>query len=101
MLYTSIFLHVKSFFRSLLYYFVPFFSVIRYYNEANLQLDANHWKLMKQGLLQTPTIPKYIADLAVTKYSQEKTQFVVGIDPFVHAFIVLEDRHDSSRPCPP
>ncbi len=56
----------------------------RYFNEAALQLDADHWTLMKQGLPKVPTLTKYIADLAATKYGEQKNEFVVGIDPFVH-----------------
>lgn len=39
---------------------------------------------MKQGLPKVPTLTKYVADLAATKYEAEKNPFRVGIDPFVH-----------------
>lgn len=54
----------------------------RYYNEATLQLDGNHWDLMKQGLPQTPTLIKYLADAAK---ESDKKQFRIGMDPFVHS----------------
>lgn len=56
----------------------------RYFNEASLQLDANHWTLMKQGLPKVPTITKYIADIAAEKYEKSEEAYSVGIDPFVH-----------------
>jgi Xaa-Pro aminopeptidase len=57
----------------------------RYYNEATLQLDADYWSLMKVGLPKTPTIPKFLADLAVEarKKGTDKP-YRIGIDPFVH-----------------
>eukprot|EP00546_Thalassionema_frauenfeldii_P003423 CAMPEP_0178937622 /NCGR_PEP_ID=MMETSP0786-20121207/25873_1 /TAXON_ID=186022 /ORGANISM="Thalassionema frauenfeldii, Strain CCMP 1798" /LENGTH=646 /DNA_ID=CAMNT_0020616241 /DNA_START=159 /DNA_END=2099 /DNA_ORIENTATION=+ len=57
----------------------------RYYNEANLQLDGDHWDLMKQGLPETPTISNYIADAAKEHYESYKKPFRIGMDPFVHA----------------
>ncbi len=56
----------------------------RYHNEANLQLDGDHWTLMKQGLPKVPPLTKYIADAAVKKYSVLERSLRVGIDPFVH-----------------
>lgn len=57
----------------------------RYYNEANLQLDGDHWDLMKQGLPETPTISNYIADAAKEHFDSNKKPFRIGMDPFVHA----------------
>jgi len=52
----------------------------RYFNEAALQLDANHWKLMKQGEKKVPTIISFLAGEAVNS----DAPYRVGIDPFVH-----------------
>eukprot|EP00568_Trieres_chinensis_P013779 CAMPEP_0183295854 /NCGR_PEP_ID=MMETSP0160_2-20130417/3650_1 /TAXON_ID=2839 ORGANISM="Odontella Sinensis, Strain Grunow 1884" /NCGR_SAMPLE_ID=MMETSP0160_2 /ASSEMBLY_ACC=CAM_ASM_000250 /LENGTH=812 /DNA_ID=CAMNT_0025457393 /DNA_START=114 /DNA_END=2553 /DNA_ORIENTATION=+ len=61
----------------------------RYFNEANLQLNADHWTLMKQGLPKVPTIAKFLADAASEKYRSDDDDakaepFRVGIDPYVH-----------------
>lgn len=56
----------------------------RYHNEASLQLDANNWTLMKQGLPKVPSYTKYIADKAVEYYIKTSKPFRVGIDAFVH-----------------
>ena len=60
----------------------------RYWNEAGMQLDAEHWTLQKQGLPSTPSIPKWLATRAVEHVKgsgDKKTPLKVGIDPFVHA----------------
>lgn len=67
----------------------------RYYNEANLQLDGDHWKLMKQGLPKVPTITKYLSDAAVEKFSSDQKTFRVGIDPFVHAASFAKELTDA------
>jgi len=67
----------------------------RYHNEANLQLDADHWTLMKQGLPKVPTLTKYISEAAVKKYSEEESSFRVGIDPFVHPASFEKDLNDA------
>jgi len=69
----------------------------RYFNEATLQLDANHWKLMKQGQLKVPTITKYLGDLAAEHYQETKTPLRVGIDPFVHAASFAKDLMDAFK----
>jgi hypothetical protein len=35
----------------------------RYFLQAAKQLDPNHWKLMKSGLVETPSIERYLADV--------------------------------------
>ena len=57
----------------------------RYFNEANLQLDANCWTLMKGGQPDVDTIPKYLSKLAIAKFNADsKEPLRVGLDPFVH-----------------
>ena len=80
----------------------------RYFNEASMDIDANHWTLMKQGLPKVPSIPKYIADMAAKHYTdaiananqlsnkhKNKTSFVVGLDPFVHPASFENDLNDA------
>ena len=69
----------------------------RYHNEASLQLDANHWTLMKQGLPQVPSYTKYLADKAVEKYSKSEQLFRVGIDAFVHAASFEKELKDAFK----
>jgi Xaa-Pro aminopeptidase len=57
----------------------------RYWNEANLQLDPQCWTLMKSGQPKVDTIDKHLAKMAAAKYSADKKQLRVGLDPFVHA----------------
>ena len=57
----------------------------RYWNQAGLQLDSEHWTLMKQGESKTPTIPKFLAELAETKYKVSSETFRLGLDPYVHS----------------
>ena len=64
----------------------------RYFNEANLSLDADHWQLMKQGLPKVPTITKFLTDLAEEKRNCGSTVALkVGIDPFVHPASFAKD----------
>ncbi|KAK1735313.1 Xaa-Pro aminopeptidase [Skeletonema marinoi] len=56
----------------------------RYFNEASLRLDAGHWTLMKQGQPKVLTIPKFLADLATSHYTNSKP-LKVGMDAYVHA----------------
>lgn len=67
----------------------------RYFNEATLQLDANHWKLVKSGQPKVPTITKYLGDLAAKHYGETKKPLVVGIDPFVHAASFAKELTDA------
>jgi len=57
----------------------------RYFNEASLQLDPNHWKLMKIGQPNVPTISKFLSTLASEYYDANKSPFKIGIDPYVHS----------------
>ena len=57
----------------------------RYFNEAALQLDAEHWTLMKQGQPKVPTITKFLADLATSHYTTNSKPLKVGMDAYVHA----------------
>ncbi len=57
----------------------------RYFNEATLRLDADHWTLMKQGQPKVPTITKFLADLASTHYTTDSKPLKVGMDAYVHA----------------
>lgn len=58
----------------------------RYFNEATLRLDADHWTLMKQGQPKVPTITKFLADLATTHYTTTDSKpLKVGMDAYVHA----------------
>lgn len=67
----------------------------RYHNEASLQIDADHWTLMKQGLPKVPSLTKYIAEAAALKYEKVQETFRVGIDPFVHAASFEKDLMDA------
>jgi len=73
----------------------------RYFNEAGMQLDAEHWKLMKGGLKQTPTIIKYLTSLAKAKKknsASEEASFRVGIDPFVHSASFCKELTEALEP---
>ena len=64
----------------------------RYFNEANLSLDADHWQLMKQGLPKVPTITKFLTDLAEEKRNcGSNVPLKVGIDPYVHPASFAKD----------
>lgn len=64
----------------------------RYFNEANLSLDADHWQLMKQGLPKVPTITKFLTDLAEEKRNcGSSVPLKVGIDPYVHPASFAKD----------
>lgn len=56
----------------------------RYFNEASQCLNPLHWKLMKQGTPNIPTIPIFLARNAAHKFKQTSITFRVGIDPFLH-----------------
>lgn len=57
----------------------------RYFNEASLRLDSDHWELMKQGQPKVPTLTKFLADLASTHYSERSVPLRVGLDAYVHS----------------
>jgi Xaa-Pro aminopeptidase len=81
----------------------------RYWNEASLQLDTNHWILQKAGQTGVPTITTWLADLAKAKYTSNNKQEIsnndggigsisplrVGIDPFVHAASFAKEMEDA------
>lgn len=64
----------------------------RYFNEANLSLDADHWQLMKQGLPKVPTITIFLTDLAEEKRNcGSSVPLKIGIDPYVHPASFAKD----------
>jgi len=64
----------------------------RYFNEANLSLDADHWQLMKQGMPKVPTITKFLTELAEEKRNcGSSAPLRVGIDPYVHPASFAQD----------
>jgi len=67
----------------------------RYWNEASLQLDASCWQLQKAGLPDTPTIPKWLGELAAKQYSDTQQPLRVGMDPFVHAASFAKEVQDA------
>jgi len=67
----------------------------RYFNQANSQLDFDHWVLMKDRLKDTPTITKFLTDKAKEKYDGSKESFKVGIDPFVHSGDFVKELSES------
>lgn len=67
----------------------------RYWNEATLQLDADHWKLMKSGQPKVPTITKYLGDMAAEHYEKTNKPLCVGLDPFVHAASFAKELTDA------
>jgi Xaa-Pro aminopeptidase len=69
--------------------------IVRYFNEASLQLDSKHWKLMKGGQPKVPTIPKYLADLAAQHFKDTGKPLRVGMDPFVHAASFAKEVNDA------
>lgn len=58
----------------------------RYFNEASLRLDSDHWDLMKQGQPKVPTLTRFLADLASRHcYSEHSAPLRVGLDAYVHS----------------
>ena len=72
-----------------------FIYVDRYFNEASLRLDSNHWELMKQGQPKVPTINKFLSELATTHYTEHKKPIKVGIDAFVHSATFAKDLNEA------
>lgn len=70
-------------------------STYRYFNEATLRLDANHWELMKQSQPKVPTITKYLTDLATTHYQSNKSALRVGMDAYVHSASFAKELNDA------
>jgi len=67
----------------------------RYFNEAALQLDAEHWTLMKSGQPKVDTIPQRLSQLAAQKYQESNEPLRVGLDPFVHAASYPKELRDA------
>eukprot|EP00541_Cyclophora_tenuis_P013762 CAMPEP_0116552236 /NCGR_PEP_ID=MMETSP0397-20121206/6379_1 /TAXON_ID=216820 /ORGANISM="Cyclophora tenuis, Strain ECT3854" /LENGTH=666 /DNA_ID=CAMNT_0004077173 /DNA_START=223 /DNA_END=2223 /DNA_ORIENTATION=- len=67
----------------------------RYFNEANLSLDANHWKLMKMGKPKVPTMTKFLGEHAAKHYNATSKPLQVGIDPFVHPATFKKELEES------
>ena len=63
----------------------------RYWNEAGIQLDANHWTMQKSGSTSVPSIQKWLAESAVEKYKTDQSSLQIGLDPFVHPASFVKD----------
>ena len=71
----------------------------RYFNEAGMQLDSEHWTLMKQGLKGVPTLTAFLAKLAKAKKdSSSEAKFRVGIDGFVHSASFCNELNKALEP---
>lgn len=57
----------------------------RYFNEASLRLDSDHWQLMKQGQPKVPTITKFLSNLAAIHFMEKSKPLRVGMDAYVHS----------------
>ena len=58
----------------------------RYFNEATLSLDPEHWILMKQNEVNVPTITKFLVDVAIEYYTRNAgIPLRVGLDAYVHS----------------
>eukprot|EP00545_Synedropsis_sp_CCMP1620_P011335 CAMPEP_0119016574 /NCGR_PEP_ID=MMETSP1176-20130426/13638_1 /TAXON_ID=265551 /ORGANISM="Synedropsis recta cf, Strain CCMP1620" /LENGTH=635 /DNA_ID=CAMNT_0006970045 /DNA_START=41 /DNA_END=1948 /DNA_ORIENTATION=- len=69
----------------------------RYFNEATLSLDTNHWKLVRQGQPKVPTMTKWLAEQAAKRYESTEKPLRIGIDPFVHAASFSKELKDAFR----
>jgi Xaa-Pro aminopeptidase len=69
----------------------------RYWNEASSCLDGDHWTLKKQGAPGTKTIPKWLGDMAVKHYQEQKKPLKVGMDPYVHAASFAKELQDAFK----
>ncbi|KAL3924951.1 MAG: hypothetical protein SGILL_000724 [Bacillariaceae sp.] len=74
----------------------------RYWNEANLQLDGNHWQLKKQGQPEVPSIVKFLGEEAVKKHKDSTNRdsnnmLRVGIDPYVHSASFAKEFEDAMK----
>jgi Xaa-Pro aminopeptidase len=54
----------------------------RYHNQASIELDAQYWTLMRQGVQGVPSIQDWLI-------SSLKSTNTIGIDPSVHAASVI------------
>ena len=58
----------------------------RYFNEAALSLDPEHWILMRQNEVNVPTIAKFLVDAAIEHYARNAgIPLRVGLDAYVHS----------------
>ena len=58
----------------------------RYFNEASLSLDGDHWELMRQGEKNVPTVVKFLSDMAIEHHRVTRgTPLKVGMDAYVHS----------------
>ena len=74
----------------------------RYFNEASLRLDPDHWVLMKQGNTGVPSIIKFLTDMAVERHGRQlggtsgiTTPLRVGMDAYVHSASFAKELIDS------
>jgi len=67
----------------------------RYFNEASLRLDSQHFDLMKQGQPRVPTIPKFLSDLATSHYKEKSKPLKVGMDAYVHSASFSQDLNEA------
>mmetsp|Transcript_32903 Transcript_32903/g.69016 ORF Transcript_32903/g.69016 Transcript_32903/m.69016 type:complete len:681 (+) Transcript_32903:265-2307(+) len=67
----------------------------RYFNEASLRLDSQHWNLMKQGQPKVPTIDTFLSDLARSHYKEKSKPLKVGIDAYVHSASFVQNLYEA------
>lgn len=66
----------------------------RYWNEATMQLDPEHWTMQKAGQPSVPTIPKWLAETAAEYYKTTESNrkiLQIGLDPYVHPASFAKD----------
>merc|ERR1719223_1344015 len=70
----------------------------RYFNEAGMQLDSDHWTLMKQGQKGVPTLISFLTSLAkAKKKNEDSSEFRIGIDGFVHSASFCKSLEESIK----
>jgi len=57
----------------------------RYFNEAKMSLDSQHWVLMKSGQPKVPTLIEWLKEEASKHYTATEMPLRIGMDPYVHA----------------
>ena len=57
----------------------------RYFNEASLSLDGDHWELVRQGEKNVPTVVKFLSDMAIEHHRTRGAPLKVGMDAYVHS----------------
>jgi Xaa-Pro aminopeptidase len=70
-------------------------SNYRYFNEANLSLDFDHWSLMEQGKPKVPSLTAWLAQEAAVHWKETGSPFRIAIDPYVHAASFAKDLQDA------